>query len=454
MKAIFTLIVLTFCTLGSNFAQGKHNAVDKAAINRLMSKGIETFHAGRTNEALETFKRVESMDPENWKLNFWMATCHYDLNSYFTAESYINNAKNFLKENEEGDADFHELFGKINHRLGNVENAANGYKKAAILMGDKMAKEYGIKQAIEQCEWALRAEKSGEKNIRQPLSVQINSLEDEYAPMVYNNGAHLFFTARRPETTGENLNPDDLRYFEDMYHAVYNPTTGDYDIDYAFFQNLNTNGFDALSHINAEGTFALLTINTSASIEKTTKSSDIFEITSDSALVWESMNLVKGKGINTDFFEGSATATNGCETGDFIVFITDRKADVTGLDMYTAARSDGSYGTATALPKTLNTDGNETTPFLSPDGKYLFFSSDQLPGFGGYDVFYSTNTDGKWSEPINLGAAINTVNDDTHFRIDMQTKKAYFASLAEKESFFSYDLFTADLTGLNFPFTK
>ncbi|NBY40231.1 MAG: hypothetical protein EBQ66_04885 [Flavobacteriia bacterium] len=221
-----------------------------------------------------------------------------------------------------------------------------------------------------------------------------------------------------------------------------------------FFQNLNTNGFDALSHVNAEGTFALLTINTSASSEKTTKSSDIFEITSDSALVWESMNLVKGKGINTDFFEGSATATNGCETGDFIVFITDRKADVTGLDMYTATRSDGAYGTATALPKPLNTEGNETTPFLSPDGKYLFFSSDQLPGFGGYDVFYSMNTDGKWSDPINLGAAINTVNDDTHFRVDMNTKKAYFASLAEKENFFSYDLFTADLTLLDFPFTK
>lgn len=434
--------------------QDNPNIVDKAGINRLMNKGVEIYNSGRTHEALETFKRIEAKDPNNWKLLFWMSQCHYDLNSFYTAESYIQNSEKNLAENEEGDAALYELIGKINHRLGKVQNATIAYKKASVLMGEKVAKQFGIIQYLEQCEMALRAYKGGEKNIREKLSIQINSLEDEYAPIIMKHGTELFFTARRPETTGENLNPDDLRYFEDMYHATFNETTGDYDIDYAFFKDINTNGFDALSHIGMDGRSVMATINTSASVERTTKSSDIFEYISDEPYRWEGMAPIKSKGVNTDYFEGGATATESCESGDFMVFISDRKADVSGLDLFQCTRVDGTYGPVTSLSKSINTEGNETTPFVTADGKYLFFSSDNLPGFGGYDIYYCVNENGNWSTPMNLGVSVNTVNDDTHFRLDVVTKKGYFASLGEQEGFFSYDLFMADLSNLDFPFLK
>ena len=77
-------------------------------------------------------------------------------------------------------------------------------------MGAKMAKEYGISQYIEQCELVLKDRKQGIELSRKPLSVNINTVEDEYAPILTKNGEVLLFTARRPETKGENLNPDDL----------------------------------------------------------------------------------------------------------------------------------------------------------------------------------------------------------------------------------------------------
>ncbi|NDB36017.1 MAG: hypothetical protein EB023_11900, partial [Flavobacteriia bacterium] len=86
--------------------------------------------------------------------------------------------------------------------------------------------------------------------------------------------------------------------------------------------------------------------------------------------------------------------------------------------------------------------------------KYLFFSSDELPGYGGYDVFYCVKENGTWSNPVNLGARVNTVNNDTHFRLKENNAGATYASVADQNGFFSYDLFELDLSGLDFPFLK
>jgi tetratricopeptide (TPR) repeat protein len=442
----FFYFSLTVC------AQTKLTASEKTNFTRFLNKGVEYFQAERSNDALESLKKAEALDPENWKLNYWMAACHHELSSYLSAEQYINKAKKNMGEKEEGDAEFYELEGKINHRLGQIESASSAYKKAAIIMGAKMAKEYGISQYIEQCELVLKDRKQGIELSRKPLSVNINTVEDEYAPILTKNGEVLLFTARRPETKGENLNPDDLKYFEDMYRANWNSKTQQYEMDYTFFNEINTNGFDALSFVNASGTYALLTINTSLA-EKTTKSSDIFEIVSEDTLVWESPTVIKSKGLNTDYFEGGACATEGAEDGDFLVFISDRKADVSGTDLYTCRKNETGYGEVTPLPKYINSLGNETTPWLTSDGKYLFFSSDELPGYGGYDVFYSVNESGVWSAPINLGSTVNTVNNDTHFRL-IKDNKAIYASVAEQSGFFSYDLFELDLQGGVYPFIK
>lgn len=442
----FFYFSLTVC------AQTKLTASEKTNFTRFLNKGVEYFQAERSNDALESLKKAEALDPENWKLNYWMAACHHELSSYLSAEQYINKAKKNMGEKEEGDAEFYELEGKINHRLGQIESASSAYKKAAIIMGAKMAKEYGISQYIEQCELVLKDRKQGIELSRKPLSVNINTVEDEYAPILTKNGEVLLFTARRPETKGENLNPDDLKYFEDMYRANWNSKTQQYEMDYTFFNEINTNGFDALSFVNASGTYALLTINTSLA-EKTTKSSDIFEIVSEDTLVWESPTVIKSKGLNTDYFEGGACATEGAEDGDFLVFISDRKADVSGTDLYTCKKNETGYGEVTPLPKYINSLGNETTPWLTSDGKYLFFSSDELPGYGGYDVFYSVNESGVWSAPINLGSTVNTVNNDTHFRL-IKDNKAIYASVAEQSGFFSYDLFELDLQGGVYPFIK
>ncbi len=51
---------------------------------------------------------------------------------------------------------------------------------------------------------------------------------------------------------------------------------------------------------------------------------------------------------------------------------------------------------------------NITTPYLSPDGKRLYFASDKPDGYGGSDLYYSEWKDNYWNNPVNLGPVINT----------------------------------------------
>jgi outer membrane protein OmpA-like peptidoglycan-associated protein len=68
-------------------------------------------------------------------------------------------------------------------------------------------------------------------------------------------------------------------------------------------------------------------------------------------------------------------------------------------------------------------------PCLSEDGKTMYFTSDMPGGYGGSDIYKSTmNQNGAWSNPLNMGAALNTESDEMFPFYDEQTKILYFAS--------------------------
>ncbi len=120
--------------------------------------------------------------------------------------------------------------------------------------------------------------------------------------------------------------------------------------------------------------------------------------------------------INTKYWESHGSLS---PDGKTLFFTSNRKGGFGGLDIYTAKRSDinsNDWGNVTNLGPDINTKYNEESPFISQDGKVLYFSSYGHFNMGGYDVFYSTLLDnGRWSVPLNMGYPLNTTDDDTYF---------------------------------------
>ena len=116
--------------------------------------------------------------------------------------------------------------------------------------------------------------------------------------------------------------------------------------------------------------------------------------------------------------------------GQTLYFASNRPGGYGKCDLYkTMKDASGDWGPAQNLGPTINTAGNEKSPFIHTDSHTLYFSSDGLPGVGGFDIFYSRmDTSGKWSEPKNIGYPINSNQDEVGFFVSTDGKTGYFCS--------------------------
>ena len=451
---LISLLFLCFTTLGQ---LEKTSKINQLKSKKLIKEGEDLLDVGRVKDAYMVFKSAIEKDPNQWEAYFGLAVTELEFNNFYAADENAQKAELLISDKKS--ADLALLQGQIKHRIGALNEAINYYLKAKDEFGAKDADYYGIPIYLAQCKFALDQKEKGILNKFIPFSSNVNSTFDEYGAILSSDGLHLFFTARTPESKGNNENVGDQRFFEDIVHYEWDAEKNEWILSARAIEGINTEGFDALNYISKDGKYALGTINTAASKEKTTKSSDIFEVFSDEAFLFEKIDLIKNKAINTSYFDGAATITDTIfsDNGDFsqiLYFVSDRKAEESLTDIYSIERKNGVWMDMKSLLKTINTDGRETTPFITPNGRFLFFSSDALPGMGGYDVYYSENVNGVWGNPVNLGATFNSVNDDTHFQVYPRLKKAVIARINENEGLFNYDIFQIDLNDLDFPFLK
>ena len=113
-----------------------------------------------------------------------------------------------------------------------------------------------------------------------------------------------------------------------------------------------------------------------------------------------------------------------------IIFASDREGGFGGIDLYEIKKLPfGEWSDPINLGENINSIYNEKSPFLHTDGQTLFFSSNNHPSVGGYDIFYSRKDSlDKWSVPSNIGYPINSYFDEISLFVSTDGNKAYFAS--------------------------
>ena len=103
-------------------------------------------------------------------------------------------------------------------------------------------------------------------------------------------------------------------------------------------------------------------------------------------------------------------------SGDTLYFSSNRDGGFGGFDLYMSVRvSIGLWSNPINLGSEINTPMDESSPFITSEGKKLFFCSRGHATMGGYDIFVSNRTGGKWGIPVNLGYPLNTTDDDIFF---------------------------------------
>jgi len=116
--------------------------------------------------------------------------------------------------------------------------------------------------------------------------------------------------------------------------------------------------------------------------------------------------------------------------GNIIYFASNREGGFGGYDIYkTIKQNDGSWSDPINLGPKINTSGHEKSPFIHSDSQTLYFSSDGIPGLGGFDIFYSRmDSTNHFGDPINIGYPINSFEDDLGFFASTDGNYGYYAS--------------------------
>ncbi len=434
------IILLTF--LSSLFSIGSLNVTaqekDKEKTGNLTYKLAAANHEyskGNYRGALLLYREITKANPANANALFKTAECHYKLKKYDLALKYIDKAKN---ADPDVSKNMNFFYGQIYHRTEKIDQAISMFETFLETSSKRTIEHDLATRFLAQCNYAKQL-------MREPVNVEITNLGrgvntrfDEYAPSITEDGKTIYFTSRRSDTEGGEIDEaGDYRFFEDIYMAKYDEEYGEWGDSVPLPGDVNSENYDAVLSVNPSGDEMFIYKN------EPKLAGDIFlsqkDRKSENWLAPERMD----KPINTSFYEGSISITNDGKT---IYFISERPQGNGRGDIYVSRKKkDGTWEKPKNLGDVINTDDDEKFVFIHPNGKTLYFSSKGHQTMGSYDIFKSELLDGEWGTPVNLGYPINTANEESTFSLT-RDNRMLFVSAEYEDSQGERDLYAIDVS--------
>jgi len=309
-------------------------------------------------------------------------------------------------------------------KTGKYELAKNLLNKYISLVGTTSKNVARAKKYIQDCDFSLEAIINPVKFKPVNMGESVNTVHDEYMAAITADESKLIFTRQ-------------IDFKEDFYQS--NKKNNLWDNAEFLSSVLSTPEYnEGAQCISPDGQYLFFTgCNRPDGVGRC----DIYISKKDGEEWVKPINL--GYPINSKNWESQPSISSNGKT---LYFVSDRKGGLGGYDIWKSELDDtGKWSSATNLGPTINTPYDDMTPFIHPDNKTLYFSSDGWVGLGNKDVFLSRLSDnGKWGLPENLGFPINTFNDEGGLIINPSGNTAYFSS-DQYAGFGGLDLYSFDI---------
>ncbi|HMJ67700.1 MAG TPA: hypothetical protein VK508_02330 [Cyclobacteriaceae bacterium] len=217
-----------------------------------------------------------------------------------------------------------------------------------------------------------------------------------------------------------NSNTAGLAGGSDIWYSEYNPKTKEWSRPRNTGNVFNDKGHNAIVGMSSDGQ-KIYQINTAAS----KKIKGIYVSKKENGK-WSPPELESIPFLETEEYFGLYVSPDL----NIIVASMKRPDSAGEEDLYVSRKNaQGKWSDPVNLGTAINSIGFDISPFLSPDTKRLYFASNGHRGLGGSDVFYSNRLDESWtswSKPVNLGNLVNTEGFDAYF--SMNDSVAWFSS--------------------------
>jgi tetratricopeptide (TPR) repeat protein len=401
MKAVLFLVL---CLAGISLAAQTSSKNDEIKLDAEYYLMLKDY-----NKALDIYLKILRSEPENADIKHRIGICYLNSENKAKAIPYLEEAvqkvsakynPNSLKEEN---ASFEAYFAlgsayRVNNELDKAIEAYSKFKEYLDRNDD-----YNIRvadQYIKSCNLAKEMQQHPVVLKTTNLGGVINNERSNFNAVLSGDGKTLFYTS--PGRQGYEIFMS--AYADSGWTAPKNMTSV-----------LGTGKFMKTCDLSADGLTLLLAL-------EDPENSDIY-ISHLSKGRWSKVAPLD-KTVNTSKQETHASLSPDNST---LYFTSDRKGGEGDLDIYKSViNSKGEWGKAVNMGPGVNTFFNEETPFVSPDGQVLFFSSEGHEGMGGYDVYrYSLGSISAGA--VNLGYPLNTTDNDLFYFPVGDGMSAYYA---------------------------
>jgi len=425
---IKTVLYLVLFLVSATLAFGQEEGsscpeLDNKKAKKIYDEALENFKDRRFPDATKLFKEVLEYEPQCGQCYFFLGMINFKKADYNLAA-----AKEYFEKSVALCPDF-DIY--VYCYLGLIyrgeENWALAEKNLAKFLEDpsKIESDADLNDATKfYKEVSVKNKIFGNPVPFDPKYIKgVSSASDEYIPSISPDGEYMYYARviELPPNKGD-LIPKPV--FKEKFY-VSEKKNGEYDngkeMPYPFNMNDNEGG-------------ATLTIDNNELYYTVCKyvesyyNCDIYYSKKDASGSWSDVVALENVN-NPDTWESMPSVSSD---GKLLYFISDRPGGVGGYDIFRSHKNDqGVWSTPENLGPSINTKGNEKTPFLHTDSQTLYFSSDSpdLVGLGSFDIYYSRiQSDGSWKKPTNIGYPINSDADDAGFFVSLDGKTAYFSS--------------------------
>ncbi len=409
---LMVLVLFCFCTF---ISQGQD------PVKKLKAEADRYYVNKKYPEALNLFlkyQRVKSIDNDT---RYKIGQCYLENNEPAEARKFLQ----YVVENaKKPKAEAYYGIARSYHVQGEFEKAAISYKAylSATTKGHSLRES--AKDDIKRCVNGFNIRSVSEQVIVENLGEYVNSKGDDFGPVLSPNYKDkIYFSSTRDGNVGdlraENGTKKDKygHYKTDIISS--NVQNGQWDIPAPLGNLINSSKNDVILGFNSNGQVMYY---------------------------FKGVSLFSGEILVDTFSAGAPPIVPSrfespmiAESGDnfpyffndtVMLFSSSRKGGYGGMDLYITENKNGQWQTPQNLGPKINSAYDEVTPFLSVDGRSLYFSSNNLKGIGGHDVYKSVFIDKKqaWSEAENAGVPINSTGDDMHFKLSKDGTKSFFSS--------------------------
>jgi hypothetical protein len=378
-----------------------------------LRKADKLYELYEFTEAAKEYFEVLDKEPENVQALSRIADCYRMMNKMTEAASWYAKAIR-----QPGIDPIHLLnYGKVLKALGKYDEAASWfltYGEAFPVIGNHFA---------ESCYYAKSV--SGQPTPFDIREEYINSVFSDFGPAFYK-GNVVFASARTDvPRTGKR---DKVKLEEGKENQLFQSGTldnGFLDKPLFYHSEVAHSKNEGPVSFSKDGRWVAFTRNNFQEGKRPIQGSglqlSIYIASVDARGNWGEPKAFPYNG--SDYSTGFPCLA---DNGQTLYFASDRPESYGGFDLFVSRRVGDDWTPPVNMGNTLNTPGNEVSPFF--DGNTLYFSSDWHLGLGGMDLFTAESSGGVWAGVQNMGDGMNSPYDDFGLIYDQPNNRGYFVS--------------------------